>query len=256
MTPELIIAVTVCLKVGKAVALHGGSPAAQAGTPAVAPAPEPEAFRKMARDLAVTGLPVVGAYGEPVPFAVRREWNQFWLVCPLDGADGDAGESTVSVALVEGGDPVLGVVYAPAIDELYCASRESGAYRVRFAGTPFAETTRLQPAICRELADGPSVCRLLVGSAHLDEHMQEYVDGLAETRPGIRIVRGDGMLNFCRVASGEAELYPRLEVTAEWETAAGHAILRSVGKGLVEIATGLQMRYNKPDLRNPHFLAR
>jgi 3'(2'), 5'-bisphosphate nucleotidase len=263
MTPELIIAIEVCLKAGKAILRHdcsyapafvdrldGGLSSDEAGL---------EAYRLIAHNLSVTGLPVIGEYSESVPYEVRSGWRQFWLVAPIQGEyeslEG-TGDCTVSVALIEGHEPVLGVVYAPATDELYCGSRDSGAYRVRNASSTLARTTRLMPSSGDPRTPEPCTSRLVVSRSHLDERMLVYIEELSDQYSDIELIQQGGTLNFGMVASGEADLYPRLDATCEWDTAAGHAILKAVGKNLFDIVSGRELAYNKPDLVNPFFIAR
>jgi 3'(2'), 5'-bisphosphate nucleotidase len=263
MNPELIIAMEVCLKAGKAILRHDCcySPALVDEHDAAHASEEAglEAYHLIAHDLSVTGLPVIGEYSESVPYDVRSGWRQFWLVAPFEGeyeSLDETGEWTVSVALIEGHEPVLGVVYAPATDELYCGSRDFGAYRVRNASSASARTTRLLPPSGKPAAPGTSASRLLVSRGHLDERMRLYSEELSDQYSEIELVQKCGALNFGRVASGEADLYPRLDATCEWETAAGHAILKAVGKNIFDIASGRELAYNKPDLVNPFFIAR
>jgi 3'(2'), 5'-bisphosphate nucleotidase len=259
MTPELIIAIEVCLKAGKSMLRRdcchvsglfdeydSGLSPEEAGL---------EVHRLITHSLAVAGLPVLGAYGEGVSYEVRSGWRQFWLVAPVDREPG-LPEATVSVALIDGHEPVLGVVYAPATDELYCASREAGAYRVRYASSTFAETTRLFSPPRKPAVPSTRPSRLLVSRLHLDEQMLGYIEELGRDYPGIDLLQREGTLNFCMVAAGDAELYPRLDTTSEWDTAAGHAILKATGKSVVDIYTGRELWYNKPEMVNPQFIAR
>lgn len=260
MTPELIIAIEVCLKAGKPMlrhdALHIPVCIGEHEPVSVSGEADKEAFRLVAHILSVTGLPVLGACSEPVPYSVRSGWRRFWLVSLVD-REAEYSERTLGVALIEGHEPVLGVVYAPASDELFCASRSAGAYRVRQASCSFAAARKL-PLQAARTAYGsvsPSV-RLLVGGRHLDERMRSCIEDLGREYPHIELVRKGGAMNFCLVAAGEAELYPRVDTTCEWETAAGHAILKATGKNLVDLSSGSELTYNKPEMVNPHFLAR
>ncbi|NTV02410.1 MAG: 3'(2'),5'-bisphosphate nucleotidase CysQ [Chlorobiaceae bacterium] len=257
MTPELIIAIEVCLKAGKFLHGRGSSYLEARGEGNGSPKElfcGIEAFRQIVQSLSVTGLPVIGPYSEPVPFQVRAGWRRFWLVSPVYGEA--SVELTVAVALIEGHEPVLGVVYAPVTDELYCACRDSGAYRVRCASNSFAEAVKLfrHPATRSGQASGP--VRLLVGGRRPDERLLACIEDLRREYPDIHLVqRGDGM-SFCLVAAGEADLFPRLEATCEWETAAGHAILKAAGRNLFDLSSGCELTYNKPEMVNPRCIAR
>ncbi len=263
MTPELIVAIEACLKAGQAILSHDCCNVSiledETDDGLFSEEANIETYRLIEHNLSVTGLPVIGEYSQSVPYDVRSSWRQFWLVAPFGGDDESlhgAGECTVNVALIEGHEPVLGVIYAPATDELYCGSRESGAYRVRNASSTFAQTTRLLPTFGKQNLPGPCVSRLIVSHNQLDERMRFYIEELSAHYADIELVQNAGTLNFGMVASGEADLYPRLDSTCEWETAAGHAILKSAGKSLFDIVSGSELVYNKPDLVNPFFIAR
>lgn len=261
MTPELIVAIEACMKAGRAIARHDCRvPVLEDGTEEEFATDEPgfESHQLITRALSVTGLPILSEYGEPVPYEIRSGWLQFWMVSPLQGVDefmGSTGEYTVSVALVEGHEPVLGVVYVPSRDELYCASRETGAFHVREASSSIAYTTRLFRSGRRGLLSGVRSCRIVVSRSRSDEMVLKYMNDLGNRELSMDLVPKGGALKFCLVATGEADLYPRLETTLEWETAAGHAILKAVGKNVVDIRTGQELVYNKPDMVNPCFIA-
>jgi 3'(2'), 5'-bisphosphate nucleotidase len=172
--------------------------------------------------------------------------KRFWLVDPLDGTKefiAHRAEFTVNIALVEGGMPVLGVVYAPALDVTYVAAGPGTATVERDGQPP-------QPISARALPDDGAVA---VGSrSHGDkDKMQKLIDDIdiAEVK-----VAGSS-IKFCMVAEGGADIYPRYGNTNEWDTAAGHAVLRAAG-GSVRTLDGHELGYGKPDYHNPQFIAR
>jgi 3'(2'), 5'-bisphosphate nucleotidase len=170
--------------------------------------------------------------------------NRFWLVDPLDGTKeflSRNGEFTINIALIADGAPVLGVIFAPALDRLFACSAESGALADDASGQrPIS--TRPVPAA------GPTV---VSSRSHGDPEALQRC--LGDRRLGASICAGSS-LKFCLVAAGEADLYPRLGRTMEWDTAAGDAILRAAG-GTVTDLDGTPLRYGKPGFENPHFLA-
>ena len=168
----------------------------------------------------------------------------FWLVDPLDGTRefiSRNGEFTVNIALVLGGVPVLGVVYAPAIDALYEGANGLGATRT-LSGTR-------QPITARR---SPSEGLIVVASrSHGDiDEISRFLGG----RPVASLLQVGSSLKLCRVAEGAADLYPRLGRTMEWDIAAGQAVLEAAG-GRVEMIHGGPLRYGKPGFENPHFVA-
>lgn len=175
---------------------------------------------------------------------VPRVGARFWLVDPLDGTRefvSRNGEFTVNIALIDGGEPSLGVVFAPALGRAFGGARGAGA---------FAEQDGRRRAIaCRR---PPSEGLTVVSSrSHGDrEALQAF---LADRRVASCAFAGSS-LKFCLVATGEADLYPRLGRTMEWDTAAGHAVLCAAGGKVTEL-NGADLTYGKPDLANPSFVA-
>ncbi len=189
-------------------------------------------------------IPILSEEGRPVPYGERRHWHRLWIVDPLDGTKEFIkrnGEFTVNIALVERGAPVVGVVYAPVPDLLYWSLRGAGAWR-RTGNGPAAPIRVRDQAPARGLT-------VVQSRSHPSPDLAAYMAGLpvAET-----LSRGSS-LKLCAVAEGAADLYPRLGPTMEWDTAAGHAVVEGAG-GAVRTPAGQPLRYNKPDLLNPHFI--
>lgn len=169
----------------------------------------------------------------------------FWLVDPLDGTReflAGSGEWTVNIALVSAGAPVLGVVVAPALGVAYEGAGPGTAAII--------EAGRARPIRARPPA--PDGLVVMGSRSHNDPSaMERFLAG----RP-VRAFRPAGSsLKLCLVAAGEADLYPRLGTTMEWDIAAGHAVLAAAG-GTVETVEGGALHYGKPAFRNPHFVAR
>ena len=168
----------------------------------------------------------------------------FWLVDPLDGTKefiSRNGEFTVNVALIEDGLPTHGVVFAPAVGQLYLAA--PGAATLERDGAAARPIAVRQPA-----ADGLVV---VASRSHRDSKTDDYLadfDVKSLTSAG-------SSLKLCLVAAGEADLYPRLGRTMEWDIAAGHAVLAAAG-GRVETLEGAPLSYGKPGFENPFFVAR
>ncbi len=171
--------------------------------------------------------------------------REFWLVDPLDGTKefiSRNGEFTVNIALIRDGAPVLGVVYAPAVERLFFASGPGRAFQITGSGEAQAIAARPAPD------DGLTV---VVSRSHKDQATDDYLADFTvahETSAG-------SSLKFCLVAAGEADLYPRLGRTCEWDTAAGHAVLAAAG-GSVQTLDGMALAYGKDSIYNPFFVAR
>ena len=163
---------------------------------------------------------------------------------PLDGTKEFIkrnGEFTVNIALVENGIPVAGVVYIPADDTLYYASREHGAFKQKGTSEPNKiEHTPYQNGEPARIM----VSRSHGGSDTIDRLKKMGIDVSEEVPSG-------SLLKFCLVAEGNADLYPRFGPTMEWDTAAADAVFRYSGKNGHRDSP---LKYNKEDLRNPEFI--
>jgi len=192
------------------------------------------------------GLPLLSEEGESVDFAVRRNWPRFWLVDPLDGTKEFIkrnGEFTVNIALVEGGSPSLGVIYAPALDRLYWGEMGSGAWVQQGSEAP----RRIHP----RPAPPPEGLTVVKSRSHPSPELDAYL----ATLPVAAALEVGSSLKLCAVAEGRADLYARFGPTMEWDTAAGQAIVEAAGGRVVDPA-GAPLRYNKQDLHNGHFIVR
>ncbi len=170
--------------------------------------------------------------------------ERFWLVDPLDGTRefvSRNGEFTVNIALVEHGVPVLGVVYLPVPDRLYAGMVGQGAWQVE-NGTRRAIRCRLLP---------PEGAVLVSSRSHGD---RAALDAWLQGRPAAARINAGSSLKFGLIAAGQADLYPRLGRTMEWDTAAGDAVLRAAGGQVCDLA-GRPLVYGKPGFENPHFVA-
>ncbi|WP_340109769.1 3'(2'),5'-bisphosphate nucleotidase CysQ [Pikeienuella sp. HZG-20] len=176
---------------------------------------------------------------------------KFILVDPLDGTKEfvkRGGDFTVNIALIENGAPVAGVVYAPAKGRLFQTLDAGGAVEETgdFAATP---GPRRQLQVATPDNDALTV---VASASHRDRATDDYI---ARYRVGAFRPAGSS-LKFCLVAAGEADFYPRLGRTMEWDTAAGHAVLAAAGGRVVRMdAPDQPLRYGKPGADNPHFIA-
>ncbi len=190
--------------------------------------------------------PVLSEESAEVPFDQRKSWRYFWMVDPLDGTKEflrRSGEFTVNIALIEADAPILGVVYAPAIDKMYFASRGGRAYKVDRGTISQVRAARTES----------STLRAVVSRSHRshEENLEAFTDGAKRCE----FIAMGSSLKFCLLAEGSADIYPRTGPTMEWDTAAAQCILEEAG-GHVTDLEGYSMKYNKPILRNSGFLAR
>jgi 3'(2'), 5'-bisphosphate nucleotidase len=177
--------------------------------------------------------------------------DRFFLVDPLDGTRefvSHRDEFTVNVALIEDGMPVLGVVLAPARRELYWGDVKAGR-----AGRIDADPDGTMPmsgAVIRARLALPGKLTAVASRSHRTPETDTFLANYPVTE--FRSIGSS--LKFCLVAAGEADIYPRLGTTMEWDTAAGHAVLAAAGGSVTGLA-GEPFRYGKPQFRNGHFVA-
>lgn len=195
-------------------------------------------------------LPILSEESENAPWATRQQWDRYWLVDPLDGTKEFVkknGEFTVNIALIEQGEPVWGVVSAPALGETYYGGTATkGSWKEDAQGQAIAIAVSAAPT-------GTSGWRIMGSRSHQSEAFKQLVADFEQ--PVIKSVGSS--LKICLVAEGEADLYPRLGPTCEWDTGAAHAVLLGAGGQLNHAETGEPLRYNQSDsVLNPFFIAK
>ncbi|NOZ41974.1 MAG: 3'(2'),5'-bisphosphate nucleotidase CysQ [Alphaproteobacteria bacterium] len=202
------------------------------------------------RDLAIIApdIPVVAeeqASGGTIPDV----GDVFWLVDPLDGTKEfirKGTDFTVNIALIEDGEPSFGIVYAPALQRMFVAKNPETAVQMTIRDGRFIGAE--QVISVREVPD----CGItaVASKSHRDADTNAFLEKLGITD----VVSTGSSLKFCLVAAGEADIYPRFGPTMEWDTGAGHAVLRAAG-GTVANPDGTPFRYKKPGFRNGFFIA-
>ena len=201
------------------------------------------------------GVPVI-AEESVAQDGVPEVGDAFFLVDPLDGTREyvkGLGEFTINVGFVEGGRPMFGLVYAPALSELYVTLGDSRAAAATVG--PESGAVRLEDCGLRPIRVRESVPGALVALDSRSHRTAATEDLLAKL--GVREVACMGSsIKFCVIARGDADLYPRLGPTSEWDTAAGHAVLAAAGGSVVTL-DGAPLSYGKAEARylNPNFIA-
>jgi 3'(2'), 5'-bisphosphate nucleotidase len=188
-------------------------------------------------------IPILSEEGAQAPWEERRHWRRFWLVDPIDGTKEftqRTGEFTVNIALIEGGEPVMGVVTAPALKEAFWGIKDEGAHKRDRNG-------RIHRIRVSEPQDSK---RVVASKNHLNDETRAFI----ETLGAHQTVQAGSSLKFCRIAEGHADIYPRMGPTSEWDTAAANAVLLAAG-GNVHTLEGQPLEYGKEDVLNPYFIA-
>jgi len=192
-------------------------------------------------------LPILSEEGKEIPYEDRKHWEYFWLIDPLDGTKEfikKNDEFTVNIALIHKDTPVLGVVYAPALGICYWAKQGEGAFK---DGQRLPLKTESQ----RE------TYKIVASRSHMSDETQAFIDDI-DTDKEKELISIGSSLKICLVAEGEADIYPRLDPTMEWDTGAAHAIVNESG-GFIEKYTHTQRlkhAYNKFSLLNNYFIVK
>ena len=193
------------------------------------------------------GIPVLSEESDGISFAERSSWDQYFLVDPLDGTKefiNRNGEFTVNIALIEKGVPMRGVVFVPVKDVMYTGDQHEGIATVTREG----ETGSIQ---VRKL-DRASLT-VVASRRHGGEALEACLSVLRENFSSIDTTNMGSSLKLCLIAEGEADLYPRLAPTSEWDTAAAQAVVEAAGGKVVDVELK-ELRYNtKDNILNPFF---
>ncbi|MDD5036899.1 MAG: 3'(2'),5'-bisphosphate nucleotidase CysQ, partial [Methylococcaceae bacterium] len=189
--------------------------------------------------------PVLSEESAPPPFEERREWETYWLIDPLDGVGefiDRQGGFTLNIALIHQHKPVLGLVYAPALETCYFAAEGCGAFKK--VGQRIPEEIHVRMS-------SPQTPLVLGSRSSHPEKLDAYLDHLGAHDWQCQ----GGSLKFCLIAEGKADLYPCFDPSSEWDTAAAQCIVEAAGGSVIDLL-GKALRYNaNPSLLNPHFLA-
>lgn len=205
------------------------------------------AHQIIARGLAALSpdIPVVSEEDE-ASLRHRLPTGRFWLIDPLDGTKeflARNDEFTVNIALVQDGTAIFGLVLAPALGQTYWGSAGSGAFR--------AMNQQVAPLLVTPPQErSPAPLRVVASKSHMNAETVAFIHHLGPHE----LIQAGSSLKFCRVAEGKADVYPRLGPTCEWDTAAAQAVVEAAG-GCVLGLDGAPLRYGKPELLNPHFVA-
>jgi len=186
-----------------------------------------------------------------VDWSIRKNWKKYWLVDPLDGTKEfikKNGEFTVNIALIEGNNPILGVVYVPAKSFLYLAEKNKGSFK-----TITKDKLKNLEGIQKILVSSQMNRARVIGSrSHSNATFDNWVK---EKFPNADIVQAGSSLKFCLIAEGKADIYPRFGPTSEWDIAAGHMIVNEAG-GKIRTFQNDSIKYNtKENIINPEFYA-
>ncbi|MFK7840583.1 MAG: 3'(2'),5'-bisphosphate nucleotidase CysQ [Bdellovibrionales bacterium] len=220
------------------------------GSPVTLADREAEAFIQMNLELITPGIPIVGEEAAALGKAPKNfdRDGYFWIVDPLDGTKefiNGGGDYTVNIALIHKGEPILGIVYAPAKGELFAGFGPGTAIR-------WNEETDKEKEI--SVRPTPKSGLVVVASKHHGD--ESKLDKFLDQFKIDKLIKRGSSLKICIIANGKADLYPRFGPTCEWDTAAADAVLRSAG-GIMTDYDGNPLKYGGSNEKwlNPEFIA-
>jgi len=220
-----------------------------------------EAHEILANELTVTGLPLLSEEGMHESYEIRKKWGTFWLIDPLDGTKEFLkrnDEFTVNIALIEENLPSLGVVYAPALDQLFFGTSSCGSYYIKASRIRDLKSINLDEIIKMSeilpLSMKSHQYTIVASRSHRSFETRKYISILKRKHGEVTIISSGSSLKFCLVAKGTADVYPRFGPTMEWDTAAGQAVAVFSGCTVNRYDNGEVLTYNKEKLLNPWFI--
>ncbi len=213
-------------------------------------------------------IPILSEEGKEIPYEERKHWEYFWCIDPIDGTKEfikKNGEFTVNIALIHKDTPVLGVVYAPALGDMYYAVKGKGAFKAivndelwMLNGKENLQNAKRLPL--QHNNDPENTLTIVASKSHLSEETQDLIDHLTSNIQNPTFISKGSSLKLVMVAEGAADIYPRLAPTMEWDTAAADAIVREAGKMTYQYDPEPRtpnpepLKYNKENLLNPWFV--
>lgn len=212
-------------------------------------------------------IPILSEEEEQEDYSVRKHWKQLWIIDPLDGTKEFVkrnGEFTVNIALIEDNAPILGVIYSPVFKDIYFSAKGIGAFKVnRHDFIPFIDEIKKSSLedIFRVAKKLPIVSArknyvVVASRSHMSSETYYHIENVKHHHKNVEIVSTGSSIKLCWVAEGIADEYPRFGPTMEWDTAAGHAILKESGCELVDFKTNEPMLYNREIMLNNWFIAK
>ncbi len=219
----------------------------------------------IARHLKSTGIPVISEESQLTDLSIRKSWQQVWMVDPLDGTKEFVtrnGEFTVNIALIDGGQPMMGLIAAPLSGKAWLGVKGKGVCHFEDICNE-EEMATFDPERSFQHSSRPmqnkglmpKVLRMAVSRSHPDPQTEQLIATIRSSHPKIDLIKRGSSLKFCELSDGQADIYVRFGPTKEWDTAAGQAILEASGGEVVDLQSRLPLSYNKEDMLNPGFIA-
>ncbi|MDC1080745.1 3'(2'),5'-bisphosphate nucleotidase CysQ [Flavobacteriaceae bacterium] len=209
--------------------------------------------------LTKTNIPVLSEEGKAIPYEERKDWNQLWIVDPIDGTKEFIkrnGEFTVNIALIEDQRPLIGVIFVPVTGDLYFANKDMGAFKILVDLNNFDVETLISKANKLPLQRKDKTFTIVASRSHMSSETESYIKEMRNTHGSVNLISKGSSLKLCLVAEGQADCYPRFAPTMEWDTAAGQAICMFSEFEVIDWITKEAMVYNRKELLNNWFLVK
>lgn len=205
-----------------------------------------------------TEIPVLSEEGNKTSYEEREKWSRLWIVDPIDGTKEfikKNGEFTVNIALVENQELLLGVVYAPALGDLYFSSKGKGAFKVSVSKSYNVDVIKADANKLPLIRDNKTYT-VVASRSHMSPETETYINDLRAKYGDVELISKGSSLKLCMVAEGAADCYPRFAPTMEWDTAAGQAICEHAGFSVLDFKSKETMKYNRRNLLNDWFIVK
>ena len=207
-----------------------------------------------------TNIPVLSEEGNQISFQERKLWDLLWIVDPIDGTKEfikKNGEFTVNIALVKNSIPIIGVIVAPVLNQIYFAHHELGSFKYENLDFDKYDVSQIiNSSIRLPIEKYNHEYKVVASRSHLSKETENFINKIKKSEKNVKIVSIGSSLKLCLVAEGKADCYPRHAPTMEWDTAAGHAICIYAGFSVIDLTTNKPLKYNKKNLLNNWFLVK
>ena len=205
-----------------------------------------------------TNIPILSEEGNNVSFQERKLWDLLWIVDPIDGTKEfikKNGEFTVNIALVKNSIPIIGVIVAPVLNQIYFAHHELGSFKYENLDFGKYDVNQIiKSSIRLTIKKNSNDYKVVASRSHLSIETENFINRIKLSEKNVKIVSIGSSLKLCLVAEGKADCYPRHAPTMEWDTAAGHAVCKYAGFSVTDLTTNEPLKYNKENLLNNWFL--
>lgn len=220
-----------------------------------------EAHEIIKNTLVTSRIPILSEEGRDMQFEERKAWDILWMVDPLDGTRQliqKRDEFTVNIALISEGNPLLGIIYAPAKNDIYFGIKDFGSYKMKVSDKEIKSFDMQE--IIKSSVKLPSLSKnndnytILASYYHVNKETLEYIDEMRKKHPDVEVKKIGSSLKMCMLADGLGDVYVRCSSTYEWDTAAAQAILEGIGWRIRSLDDNQPLTYNKESLLNPYFI--